>query len=1444
MKDILGLNNIDLNQYVNSFTNFTEIALWTYKVENEFYIGDDISDFLNAIYSSNLVFTNDYFVKFKNLEKLEDVIGKSFKELGIFPKIKIDKFLSETYFNNFKIKKYPLEGIINENLLSIECDLNCMFNEDNKLIIIMGSFIDRTQDLKNRQEVENLNKILVEQNSFYSRKIQELEQEKSKVDIEQEMYKGLFFESPTAKFIIHPLNFAILQINNIALNLFGVSYDKKLQLLDLVDATNYEELVEYLRQHNGKQSTVFKGFTKTTQKELYIEIKSVRVKYDGHDAILVHLTDLSEQINFYEKEFKLQEKINLMRNTLIDTQTSYKNFIDESPYGVIIVQNEEIKYVNKISLEQLGAKFEEELIGKNIYKFIDSSYHEFVIQKFERVLSERLHTEALKEKLIRLNGEKFFSEIITFPTQFDGNDAVQILFTDITEKIYQQQVLLESEERYRSIFESSFDAILITDYDGKITDNNSASLKLFKYDRHNIINKNIKNFLVSDTYSFIEDPFTKILNEENFEGRCFARDKNKREFIVGVSFGRIQLNGKERIYISVKDISTEILAVNKINESRKEAIDIIDNMTIPVSISDYESGEIFYYSHKFYEVFGKNIVSSDFSTFSLYKDENDAKYLRKLLNDNKKLKNFEVELVDKDGKIVVALLSSSRLKFREKDAILSVILDITERKKYEEDLKDKDRLLEEMSFISRTGGWEYNIESEELKWSAETYKIHNVEFGSELIADFALSFYHPDDKNLIIDCFTNLIQYSISYDIELRIKPLNKDYIWVRTIGHTINSGGKVNRVFGTIQDINEKKLREIKLKEYAETLILASRAANFGVFDWNINQNKLTWDDNMWELFELEKQEIINIQFWQNCVADDDKLRISNEFISALKNKRDFEFEFRILNQNNETKYIQTYAYVEFDTDKTKRMVGVCWDITKEKIQEIQINEALEKYETLYNNSPVMMHSIDSQGRILSVSDYWLKKLGYSREEVIGRKSTDFHTEKSKKYAEEVVLPQYYKTGITNSAVYEIVKKNKNIITVELSATTETDENGNYIRSLAVMVDITDKIRAEKESEHKTNRLIEFRKALDVSAYVMFVNIDGKIKYANDNFQRLVELNAAKLHNLQIDKLFDLNESNFEINDFINKLKKGETWQGDIKLSNSLETWLKLTAIPLYDTNTENSEVLIISFDITKIIEAEKSMKNINRNLEIRVNERTKDLIALNKEKDNILSMVSHDLKNPITGIILATDIIKMQADKYKDDKLKEISEKISKTSYKMIDIIKNLLELNAVESGKIQTQFAYVDLTIVLNNVVSDAQLNANAKQQTINLINNFEQYPAYIDRKLLTQILDNLVSNAIKFTHKGKNIFIELIDDENYYTIVVQDEGVGISKEDIPNMFHKFSKLSSKPTDGEDSTGLGLSIVKQLVEIMNGTISVESEVGVGTKFFVRFNRHQANF
>ncbi|MDB6065944.1 MAG: multi-sensor signal transduction histidine kinase [Pedosphaera sp.] len=146
--------------------------------------------------------------------------------------------------------------------------------------------------------------------------------------------------------------------------------------------------------------------------------------------------------------------------------------------------------------------------------------------------------------------------------------------------------------------------------------------------------------------------------------------------------------------------------------------------------------------------------------------------------------------------------------------------------------------------------------------------------------------------------------------------------------------------------------------------------------------------------------------------------------------------------------------------------------EITERKRAEEALRRSEEKYRSLYKSTPVMMHSIDSECRLLSVSNYWLEHLGFTWEEVIARKSTDFLTPESRKLAQESVLPEYFKTGVCKDVPYQFVKKNGEVIDVLLSAIAERDCNGNLVRSLAVLVDVTAQKRAEEQIRQHSREL------------------------------------------------------------------------------------------------------------------------------------------------------------------------------------------------------------------------------------------------------------------------------------------------------------------------------------------------------------------------------------
>lgn len=248
------------------------------------------------------------------------------------------------------------------------------------------------------------------------------------------------------------------------------------------------------------------------------------------------------------------------------------------------------------------------------------------------------------------------------------------------------------------------------------------------------------------------------------------------------------------------------------------------------------------------------------------------------------------------------------------------------------------------------------------------------------------------------------------------------------------------------------------------------------------------------------------------------------------------------------------------------------------------------------------------------------------------------------------------------------------------------------------------------------------------------------------------------------------------------------------------------------------------------------------NQSLELQVKERTKELeesnaklLMLNEDKNKFLGMAAHDLKSPINTIKGLVSILHAMGGGSNEQK--EILDHITKSTTKMSKLISDLLDINKIDQGQTQLLLETTDLFELTESVVFSFKEAAKKKDISIHLYNLLNQKEITTDKSMLARILENLISNALKFSQKGKDIFISLKNEEGQFVILVRDQGLGIPEQELPLLFGKFQKLSNRPTEGESSTGLGMSIVKSLVDSLHGTIECISQVNVGTVFTLRF-------
>jgi two-component system, sensor histidine kinase and response regulator len=280
--------------------------------------------------------------------------------------------------------------------------------------------------------------------------------------------------------------------------------------------------------------------------------------------------------------------------------------------------------------------------------------------------------------------------------------------------------------------------------------------------------------------------------------------------------------------------------------------------------------------------------------------------------------------------------------------------------------------------------------------------------------------------------------------------------------------------------------------------------------------------------------------------------------------------------------------------------------------------------------------------------------------------------------------------------------------------------------------------------------------------------------------------------------------------------------------------------AIPvIFLTASNEMEHLVRGFEagavdyVTKPFNPPELLARVRTHIELK--QARERLREMNNEKDEFMGIAAHDLRNPLNVIKGYTEMMIEDAEAMNLREMEDTGRRVLEATTRMAEMVQNLLDANRIERGELKLDLQPTDLVPVIAAVIDAQRPRATAKQQTLHLETDPAAATVLADRGVAVQVLENLVSNAVKYSPAGKDIFIRLASVPGGVRCEVRDEGPGLSAEDQKKLFGKFARLSSKPTGGEHSTGLGLSIVKKMVEAMNGKVWCESELGKGATFFV---------
>jgi PAS domain S-box-containing protein len=368
------------------------------------------------------------------------------------------------------------------------------------------------------------------------------------------------------------------------------------------------------------------------------------------------------------------------------------------------------------------------------------------------------------------------------------------------------------------------------------------------------------------------------------------------------------------------------------------------------------------------------------------------------------------------------------------------------------------------------------------------------------------------------------------------------------------------------------------------------------------------------------------------------------------------------------------------------------------------------------------------------------------------------------------------------------------------------------------------------RESEERYKFIVEATE--DVIYRLKFNSM--KYDYINPAIEKLTgyspeEINEIGFKNI-VSKISKYHTEKVNIDLFVKDMEQDRIaeWQADyqVKTKNGKLIWLSDRSFPWKDETGKVIGSIGILSDITERRQAEEEI--------IKAKESAEEMSRL---KSSFLDNMSHELRTPLIGILGFAEVLK---DELTDENLKNDAEIIFESGTRLKDTLNRILDLTKIEAEKFKMNFEEIELTSYIPNLVKVFEKSAEAVGIELKVITGDELLFSYLDKSQLNSIIDNLINNAVKFTKKGY-VKIELkktVDSERgNVEILIEDTGIGIAEENLAIIFEPFRQVSEGLNRKFQGSGLGLTLVKKYVERMNGTITVESKIGAGSTFKIRF-------
>ncbi|MDZ8067466.1 MAG: PAS domain-containing protein [Nostoc sp. DedQUE08] len=801
--------------------------------------------------------------------------------------------------------------------------------------------------------------------------------------------------------------------------------------------------------------------------------------------------------------------------------------------------------------------------------------------------------------------------------------------------------------------------------------------------------------------------------------------------------------------------------------------------------------------------------------------------------------DIEFRVVYPNGKIRWALSQGKVLYDQQGQPIqmAGIDLDITERKQSAETLRESEERFRQLAENIDAVFWIKEVSENRISYVSPAYKrlwgLNPQELyqGQQIWIDRI----HPEDRESTDRAFhENAV--AGKFDREYRIILPNGNIRWVHDRCFPLrDETGEIYRFAGIAEDISDRKQAEQALRNSEERLQMALEGSGGGLWDWNIITNEDYLSSRWLEMLGYEKGELPDdFSSWQRLIHPDDKVWVMERLNAHLQDDSvSYKFEYRILTKSGEWKWIANHGKVVLRDRQGNplRMAGIHHDVTDRKQAELALRQSEEFKNRILESSTDCIKVLSLDGRLLYMNTgglylmeiddlnsylntewlcFWEGSYRQQAEEALAATKT----------GEVSIFRGYCPTAKGTPKWWEVV------------VSPILDASGQLERILLISRDITDRKKIELLLQESEARLKLAYKATQSGLWDW--DIIRNRAHVSEEYINLFGLDPSTkeiTYELWLSRLHpdDRTSANETVTNTIQQQQ--EHYEDDFRIIHPDGIrWLAARGQVFYDVAGNAIRMVGNVRDITARKQAE-----IERDRLFQLEQAARaEAERANRIKDEFLAILSHELRSPLNPILGWTKLL--QTRKFSETKTAEALATIERNAKLQTQLIDDLLDVAKILRGKLSIDAAPVNLAFVIESALDTVNTAALSKSIVLHsVLPNIGQVSG--DSNRLQQIVWNLLSNAIKFTPKGGRVETRLERVDDRVQIIVSDTGKGINPDFLPYIFESFRQEDVSITRKYGGLGLGLAIVRQLVEAHGGTITADSPgVGLGATFRVQ--------